>query len=144
MWVNRYGHTNAELIWEHCAASLPATPGVQTVECSVLWVDELWIGYGIRGVDETQRDALWAARSWELYIDGHAVDLPSFNIADFDVEIDGKTYSYRSWRIRLRKIPAGLHTLHYVMHVNEEIDGDPEAHSVGTYELIVKFTFPEK
>ena len=27
MWVNRYGHTNAELIWNQCDASLTETPG---------------------------------------------------------------------------------------------------------------------
>jgi hypothetical protein len=144
MWVNRYGHTNAELIWEHCNDSMTETPGVQTTECTVPWVDEMFIGYGIRGTNKSQRDALWDARTWELYVDGHAVDLPAFNVADFDVEADGITYEYRLWRIRLRKIPAGEHKLHYVMHVNEEVEGDPEAKPLGTYELVVNFTFEAK
>lgn len=144
MWVNRYGHTNSEFIWNHCDDSMTETPGIQSTECTIPWVDELFIGYGIRGIDETQRDALWAARSWELSIDGQAVDLPAFNVADFDAEQDGQTYQYRLWRIRLRNIPAGEHTLDYVMHVNQEVEGDPEAQSVGTYELIVNFNFEEK
>lgn len=113
---------------------------MKTTECTVPWVDELFIGYGIRGVDKNQRDA----RTWELYIDGLAVDLPAFNVVDFDVEQEGGTYQFRLWRIRLRKIPEGLHTLHYVMHVNQEVEGDPAAQSVGTYELVVNFKFEAK
>ncbi len=144
MWVNRYGHTNAELIWDHCDASMAETPGAQTTECTVPWVDELFIGYGVRGVDQSQRDALWAARTWELYVDGNAVDLPAFNIADFDQKIGGATYQNRFWRIRLRGIPEGLHTLRYVVHVNQEVKDDPQAQSVGTYEMVVNFTFEKK
>ncbi len=62
MWVNRYGHTNAELIWNHCDASMP----------------------------------------------------------------------------------EGQHILRYMMHVNQEVEGDPEAQTVGTYEMVVKFTFEKK
>src|SRR5690349_942217 len=144
MWVNRYGHTNAELIWDHCQITMPETPGTQTIECTVPWVDELFIGYGIRGLDKEQRNALWDARTWELYIDGHAVDLPAFNIADFYQFQEGTRYEFRLWRIRLREIPEGEHTLHYVMQVNHEVDGDPESQSVGTYELVVNFTFEKK
>jgi hypothetical protein len=143
MWVNRYGHTNAEFLWDHCIGEMPAEPGISTVECDVPWVDELFIGYGIRGVDESQRDALWEARSWELYIDGHAVDLPAFNIVDFAGDSSGTDYFFRLWRIRLRKIPDGVHTLRYVMHVNHEVEGDPDPRAVGTYELIVNFNFNE-
>ncbi|MFZ5820660.1 MAG: hypothetical protein ACOYYJ_12245 [Chloroflexota bacterium] len=144
MWVNRYGHSNAQSIWEYCDDSLSAAPGVQVTDCAVPWVDELFIGYGVRGQDAAQRDALWEARTWELSIDGHAVDLPSFNIADFDQELDGVPYAWRVWRIRLRKIPAGLHTLRYVMQVGQPVEGDPDAKSPGLYELIVNFTFEEK
>ncbi len=119
-------------------------PGIQTVDCTVPWVDELFIGLGVHAEDVAQRDALWDARTWELHIDGQTVDLPAFNIADFDSELDGANYEYRVWRIRLRKIPPGEHTLRYVMHVNQEIENDPEAQPVGTYELIVNFTFEEK
>ena len=144
MWVNRYGHTNAEMIWEHCSDTMPETPGTRTTECTIPWVDELFIGHGIRALSESQRDALWEARTWELYIDGHAVDLPAFNVADFDMEQTGTTYEIRLWRIRLRKIPPGEHTLRYVMHVSQEIEDDPDAKPVGTYELVVNFTFEEK
>ena len=106
---------------------MPAEPGVRTVECAVPWVDELWIGAGISAENEALRDELWEARTWELSIDGNAVDLPAFNIADFGEEVNGSQYAYRVWRICLRKIPAGVHTLHYVMHVQQEVDGDPLA-----------------
>jgi hypothetical protein len=123
---------------------MPATPGIETTQCTVPWVDELFIGYGVRGRDASQRDALWAARTWELSIDDRAVDLPAFNVADFEAPREGTTYQARFWRIRLRAIPPGEHTLHYVMHVNQEVEGDPEAQPVGDYELVVKFTFPDK
>ena len=144
MWVNRYGHSNAPSIWKFCDYRMTDAPGVQRTSCTVPWMDELFIGYGVRGVDEAQRDSLWEARTWELYIDGHTVDLPAFNITDYDDEMDGTKYTLREWRIRLRKIPPGEHTLHYVMHVNQEIETDPEAQGVGTYELIVNFKFEEK
>jgi hypothetical protein len=144
MRVNRYGHSNSQPIWDYCSDRMTASPGVQRTDCTVPWVDELFIGYGIHGVDQAQRDALWNARTWELYIDGYTVDLPAFNIADFDSELDGTQYEYRVWRIRLRKIPSGEHTLHYVMHVNQTIENDPESQSPGTYELVVNFTFEAK
>lgn len=123
---------------------MPTEPGVKEVKCNVPWVDELWIGTGIRAESEALRDVLWEARTWELTIDDHAVDLPAFNIADYDSEENGKLYEHREWRIRLRKIPAGLHTLHYVMHVEQEVENDPQTQVPGTYELIVNFTFEEK
>ncbi|MBK8782070.1 MAG: hypothetical protein IPO22_09755 [Anaerolineales bacterium] len=141
MWVNRYGHTTAENIWDHCDGSMTDIPGTQTTDCTIPWVDELFIGHGIYGMDTAQRDALWNATTWELFIDGHAVDLPAFNIADFEATQDDATYQYRVWRIRLRKIPEGLHTLRYVMHVNQQVDGVFDAQSIGAYELIVNFTF---
>lgn len=144
MWVNRYGHSNSQPIWEFCPSTLTETPGVQTVTCTVPWVDELFIGYGVSTENTELRDALWNARDWELYIDGYAVDLPAFNIADFYEEENGEKIYYRVWRIRLRNIPAGEHTLRYVIHVNEKIENDPMSQSTGTYELIVNFTFEEK
>jgi len=30
------------------------------------------------------------------------------------------------------------------MHVNQEIEGDPASQPVGTYELVVNFTFEKK
>lgn len=70
------------------------TARVQTAECTIPWVDELSIGYGIRAVDTSRRDVLWQGRTWELYIDGHAVDLPAFNVAGFDTEQQEKTYQF--------------------------------------------------
>lgn len=144
MWVNRYGHSNSQMIWEYCDDKMTDAPGVQTTDCTVPWVDELFIGYGVRAEDKAQRDALWEARTWELSIDGYAVDLPAFNIADFDSELDGRMYAYRLWRIRLRNIPEGKHTLHYVMRVDQAVENDPQAQSPGTYELIVHFTFEKQ
>lgn len=144
MWVNRYGHSNSQPIWEYCDEIMPAEPGIKTVDCTVPWVDELWIGTGVRAESEVLRDALWDARTWELTIDGHAVDLPAFNVADFDSEENGNLYKYRVWRIRLRKIPAGLHTLHYVMHVEQEVENNSLSQIPGTYELIINFIFEEK
>lgn len=136
MWVNRYGHTNADWIGNYCDMSITETPGVQTVECTVKKVDELFIGPGICGVDEEQRDAIWQARTWEMYIDGYGVDLPAFNIADGPSD----DLYCRNWRIRLREIPEGEHTIRYVMHVNEEVEGEPDPDPLGTYELIINFT----
>lgn len=137
MRVNRYGHTNADWIGNYCdMSSITDTPGVQTIECKVPKADELSIGSGICGVDEKQRDAIWQARTWEMYIDGNEVDLPAFNIADGPS--DG--LYCRNWRIRLRDIPQGEHTIRYIMHVNAEVEGEPDPNPLGTYELIVNFT----
>jgi len=119
MWVNRYGHSNSQLIWEYCDPTMTDTPGTKRTDCTVPWVDE-------------------------LFIDGYAVDLPAFNIVDFDDEVNGIQNEYRLWRIRLRNIPEGQHTLRYVMQVNKEVEDDPELQSPGTYELIVNFTFENK
>ena len=63
-----------------------------------------------------------------------------FRSVDFYEEADGKRIEYRLWRIRLRNIPDGLHTLRYVMHVNRQVENDPLEQSPGTYELTVNFT----
>ena len=140
MRVNRYGHSNADVIWDYCSDAMPLEPGLQTTECKVPLISELFIGLGVAGADKIQRDALWDARTWELSIDGYPVDLKAFNIADFDRERDGSLYEYRVWRIRLRNIAEGNHSLKYVMQVNKEVDGDPSSQSLGTYELVVNFT----
>ena len=140
MRVNRYGHTNANVIWDYCNNAMTAEPGIQTTECKVPLVSELFIGLGVAGADKLQRDALWAARTWELYIDGYAVDLKAFNIADFDAGQGGKTTKNRVWRIRLRDLTEGKHTLHYVMHVNQPVENDLSSSIPGTYELVVNFT----
>jgi len=119
---------------------MTSEPAVQTTECKVPLVSELFIGLGVYGMDERQRDELWEARTWELDIDGYPVDLQAFNIADFDDGRKGTQYEARVWRIRLRNLTEGEHTLHYMMHVNRKVDGDPNAQSTGTYELVVKFT----
>ncbi|MBE7434844.1 MAG: hypothetical protein HS100_13085 [Anaerolineales bacterium] len=136
MWIQRYGHTNATPIWDFCELPDMATPGVFTTECTIPEVDELFIGVGICAADEDQREAIWQARTWEMYIDGHGVDLPAFNIADSSYE----DQQCRVWRIRLREIPEGEHAIRYVMHVNEQVEGDPDPDPLGTYELIVNFT----
>lgn len=143
MRVNRYGHTDATLIWDYCQVPTFSEPGLQTVDCQVPTVSELFIGLGLYGLDKPQREALWEARTWELRIDGYPVDLEAFNIADFQQELDGVTTQHRIWRIRLRNIPPGEHSLHYVMHVNQAVDGDPTAQPPGTYELLVNFTVEE-
>ena len=140
MRVNRYGHSNSAVIWDYCSNAMTSEPAVQTTECKVPLVSELFIGLGVYGMDEPQRDALWEARTWELEIDGYPVDLPAFNIADFDSGRKGTMYEARVWRIRLRNLAEGEHTLHYVMHVNRELEGDPVSQSPGIYELVVNFT----
>lgn len=140
MRVNRYGHSNAVAIWTYCSNAMPDEPGIQTVECKVPMVSELFIGLGVEGADKIQRDALWESRTWELAIDGYPVDLEAFNIADFDRNRDGRQYKHRVWRIRLRNIAEGKHSLHYVMQVNREVEGDPSSRISGTYELEVNFS----
>jgi hypothetical protein len=140
MRVNRYGHVNSAVIWDYCNNSMTAEPGIQTTDCNVPMVSELFVGLGVYGLDERQRDALWEARTWELDIDGYPVDLPAFNIADIDSGRRGTKYEARVWRIRLRNLEEGEHTLHYLMHVNQEVDGDPASQSPGTYELVVNYT----
>jgi hypothetical protein len=136
MWVNRYGHTNATPIWDFCDLPDMETPGVYTTECTIPKVDELLIGVGICTANEDLREAIWQARTWEMDIDGHGVDLPAFNIADGTSD----DLYCRVWRIRLREIPEGEHTIRYVMNVNQEVEGDTDPDPLGTYELIVNFT----
>lgn len=139
MRINRYGHPAAPAIWQFCNDAMPAEPGIQTTECTVPEVSELFLGLGCIGKDKAQRDACWDARTWEMYFDGYPIDLPAFNIADFDGERGGGIYKFRVWRIRVRNLTEGEHTLHYVMHVNQKVD-DETSLQLGTYELVVNFT----
>ena len=139
MRVNRYGHSNAQSIWEFCSDAMTDEPGIQTTECKVPMVSELFLGLGCVGKDKLQRDSCWAARTWELTIDGYPIDLNAFNIADFDEEREGTQYHHRVWRIRLRDLTEGNHSLHYVIQVNQQVD-DGTPLQPGTYELLVNFT----
>jgi len=103
---------SATEIWLFCDP-LVIEPGVFTRECEVPEMKNLQIGYGIFAETKEELDALWATFTWELFLDGHPVDLSAFGTFDQDDVLDGPV-KLREWNVVLDQVTPGIHTLRYV------------------------------
>ncbi|MBM3238720.1 hypothetical protein FJZ31_20710 [Candidatus Poribacteria bacterium] len=139
-------------IWDFCFP--PTTLGVTTMECTVPALPELAIGIGWFAADEALRDSNWKAATWELQtIDGQQLDLNAFGTYDADVPLTGLPghdpneeviVKVRGWDVVLEKPTPGLHTLHIVYHLNQQLYDGFAVTEAGKYELIVNFTVKEE
>ena len=57
-------------------------------------------------------DSVWSGSSWEVTIDDHKVDLPSFGT--FDLDVEGQ--KARVWDIGLSNLAQGKHVVQYDFH----------------------------
>jgi len=146
--VVRTGASEATPIWAFCFP--PTTLGVATVECTVPALPELAVGIGWWAVDEVLRDSNWKAITYELHtIDGQPLDLNAFGTLDADIPQTGLPghdpneeviVKVRAWDVVLEKPTPGLHTMHIVYHLNQQISDGFAVYEAGKYELIVNFT----
>jgi hypothetical protein len=137
-------------IWAFCSPDSGNKPGVVTEDCTVPALPELGIGHGWITYDEANRESDWKAFTWELYLDGQAIDLNAFGIFDADLPQTGVPghdpneeviTKLRAHDVLLTNLKPGDHILRSVMHQSEAV-GDElgGTYSPGTYELIVNFT----
>lgn len=144
------GESQSPPIWAFCSATGGDKPGVITEDCTVPALPELAIGHGWITFDEATRDSEWKAFTWELYLDGQAIDLNAFGTFDADFPMTGLPghdpneeviTKLRSWDVLLTNLKPGAHTLRSVIHQSEAVDdGLGGTYPPGTYELIVNFT----
>jgi hypothetical protein len=137
-------------IWAFCSPSTGEKPGVTTEDCTVPALPELSIGHGWFTFDEATRDSEWKVITWELYLDGQAIDLNAFGTFDADLPQTGMPghdpneeviTKLRSWDVLLTNLKPGTHVLRSVTHQSEALDdGLGFSSPAGTYELIVNFT----
>jgi hypothetical protein len=135
-------------IWAFCSPAF-LQPGVTTTECQVPPLPELAVGHGWFAAGDTLRDANWGAMTWELYLDGQAVDLETFGCYDADLPQPGLSAAdpdkviitkLRSWDVLLTNLQPGAHNLHSVLHLSQGINDGFHTTAPGTYELVADFT----
>ena len=74
--------------------------------------------------------------TWELYIDGHQVNLPAFGTDDFPY---GRQV-VRRWQVMLENVTAGDHTRRSAFRVRENIFDGMVTFPAGTYDTTYRFT----
>ena len=85
--------------------------------CHVPHVQRLFIGYGI--FEPTRRGLArdWRRTRWDLWVDGHRVDLPAFGTDDRTLyafpPAAGKDVILREWDVILLNATPGKHELRY-------------------------------
>lgn len=96
--------------------------------CRVRRVRRLFIGWGAHRPTrkELQRD--WQHMRWNLWVDGHPVDLPAFGTADRTgwtpfPDIGGEDDIRREWKVILVGATPGKHTLKYRTRSPQTADG---------------------
>lgn len=89
-------------------------------------------GWGATSVELLNEN--WSAIAWEIYIDGHRLDLPAFGTQDKD---DGKV---RRWNVELDQLSLGSHTTRTVTRMSHDIFDGMLTYPAGTYDTTYKFT----
>lgn len=120
-------------------------PGSWTAECEIPLspIIEFNLGWGAKDLATT--DANWEAMAWEVYIDGHPVDLKAFEKIDNRDRPDvGINVFARGWVIDLKEISPGQHTVRYSWKSDIPIDDGWNVYAPGTYEYIANFTITEE
>ena len=117
--------------------------------CSTPPFPQVVIGHGWYAKDEALRESNWAAMRWELYLDGHKIDLAAFGTVDQDLKTknvatrdpnEELTVKLRFYDVVLNNPSPGPHTLRTILHVSEPINDGFISTPAGTFEKIVRFT----
>ena len=128
-------------IWIYCDPGVPrTTPGTSTIDCEVpVGISGLAIEFGWEAQDETILESNLETIKWEMYIDGHQINVDAFesSLQNFS---DG---TGRNWIIDLVNPAPGKHTLRLLWKTEERIDDGFGIYRPGTYEDIVNFTVLE-
>jgi len=132
--------SQSPILWDYCPMAWTNQPSPEPAECSMPWQAEveIWQAWGAK--DQARLDAGWPALTWEMTVDGLAIDLPAFGTWDLDWEADGTPVKIRAWDIKLINPTPGEHTLHYVLHTTRDVDNGFAVLPAGTMQLVVHVT----
>jgi alpha-amylase len=126
---------------DYCDPAFSDKPGGETVDCTMPLLPEFEIGQIWYATEATLLDSSWEALTWELYVDGHSVNLDAFGTFDVDVYTeDGTPITGRMWNLKLVNATAGGHTLRYLYRVNQEVDDGFSVIKPGTWESVLNLT----
>jgi len=103
-------------------------PSTDIRQCDVPELPHLSIGFGERASTQEGLEAAWQSKTWELYVDGHPIDLSAFGTIDLDV---GE--KVRIWNVGLENLTPGLHRVRYI---SREVDGASEPTDI-TWEFTI-------
>jgi len=92
--------------------------------CDVPVFPHAYLTDGIRAVDPAALDAEWGLVSWEVFLDGQAIDLTTFSTYDRDVTVGTRTLKTRNWLIELDNLAPGKHTYRSIFSASQAVS-DP-------------------
>jgi predicted esterase len=99
-------------IFSYCSPMIAESdPKVMIRTCNIPLVSYIFIGYGDLANSLEEMDSAWSSEKWQLYIDGHAVDLPAFGVLDDEWE----GFKRRLWAIAINNLTPVEHRLRYVI-----------------------------
>jgi hypothetical protein len=120
-------------------------PGTHTTDCDVPLSSSILIDFGWGAKDSATFDSNWSAMKWEMYIDGHQINLDQFRQSTGrGISESGVSQIGRSWVIELVNLSPGKHTLRLLWKSEKPIDDGFNIYPAGTYESIKNFTVAEK
>jgi len=133
------GVADAPPLWAFCS---PAPENIDrfTVNCLVPFLPKLAVGHTFGLADPALQTLDWSALTWELYLDGHALDVEAFGMYDFVLPdlasppspIREVFRQIKAWDVVLMNPTLGLHTLQGVARTG-----------ANTYTWAVNFTVEE-
>lgn len=132
--------SQSPVLWDYCPMAWTDQPDPEPVDCSMPWQAEveIWQAWGAK--DQALLDAGWPALTWEMTVDGLAIDLPAFGTWDLDWEVDGTPVKIRAWDIKLVNPTPGEHRLHYVLRTDRDVDNGFAVQPAGTMHLVLDVT----
>ena len=116
--------TGESYFYNYCSPIVAESdPKVMVRTCSVPQMSHLFIGYGDLASSIEEMDSTWSAERWQLYFDGHAVDLLAFGF--YDTEWEG--YKLRQWKVAINNLMPGEHKVRYVI---SQLDSPSEPYDI--------------
>jgi hypothetical protein len=115
------GARQAPPLWAFCSPA-EGNECVLTFDCHVPLLSKLAIGYPFEGADGALQTLDWSTLSWELAVDGQAVNLEAFGTYDYVMPdlaphpspIREIFRQMKAWDIVLTHLTPGMHTLHAI------------------------------
>ena len=114
-------------------------PGSRTMDCKIAELP--WIYFDIGWyADATLLASNWDAMEWEMYIDGHEIDLESFGWFERESAVGGENTKERIWLVTLTNPSPGEHSMRFIWTSTTAIDDGFNIYRPGTYEHVLNFT----
>lgn len=118
-------------------------PHSQTVEYSLPTLSVVGVNVGW-GAEKAKMESNWQAMSWELYIDDHPIALDQFGWEDINLFDGTMEVTYRTWKVILKVLSAGKHTIRYSISQEQPVDDGWNIYPPGKYEYKANLTVTEK